>query len=276
MQLYSLVRLIIVLRDKYYMNNKQMIREILGINSPIMIAGPCAVENFDMMEKITDTLVRKGIRAIRAGAFKPRTSPEDFQGLGIEGLKILNQIRKKYNVKIVSEIVDAKYIDIMYENIDVFQVGTRNMYNYELLKELGKTNIPVILKRGMCAKIDEFISAANYILQGGNKNIILCERGIRSFDQSTRNVLDLSCIAIIKSETKFPIIADISHSLGRKDIYLPVAKAVLAAGADGIMVEVHNNPEKALSDSKQQLSLKEFEKFYNELFSSANDADGYL
>ncbi|MBB5194894.1 bifunctional 3-deoxy-7-phosphoheptulonate synthase/chorismate mutase [Anaerocolumna cellulosilytica] len=258
------------------MNNKQMIREILGINSPIMIAGPCAVENFDMMEKITDTLVRKGIRAIRAGAFKPRTSPEDFQGLGIEGLKILNQIRKKYNVKIVSEIVDAKYIDIMYENIDVFQVGTRNMYNYELLKELGKTNIPVILKRGMCAKIDEFISAANYILQGGNKNIILCERGIRSFDQSTRNVLDLSCIAIIKSETKFPIIADISHSLGRKDIYLPVAKAVLAAGADGIMVEVHNNPEKALSDSKQQLSLKEFEKFYNELFSSANDADGYL
>lgn len=258
------------------MNSKQTISEILGISCPLIIAGPCAVENYNMMDKITDSLVKKGIRAIRAGAFKPRTSPDDFQGLGVEGLKILNEIRKKYNVKIISEIVDAKYIDIMHENIDVFQVGARNMYNYELLKELGKTSIPVILKRGMCAKIDEFICAANYILQGGNKNIILCERGIRSFDQSTRNVLDLSCIAIIKSETTFPIIADISHSLGRKDISLPVAKAILAAGADGIMVEVHNNPEEALSDSKQQMSLLEFDRFYNQLFRLANNSDGYL
>lgn len=219
-----------------------------------------------MMEKIIKSLIAKNIKYIRAGAFKPRTSPDNFQGLGIEGLKILDSLRKKYNVKIVSEIIDKEHIGIMSKTVDILQVGTRNMQNYSLLKALGKVDIPVILKRGMSATIDEFKYAAQYISNGGNKKIILCERGIRSFDNSTRNLLDLSCVAIIKKETNYPIIVDISHSLGRKDIALELTKASLAVGADGIMVEVHNNPEKALSDSGQQMSLSEFDIYYNQIF----------
>lgn len=253
--------------------DKQILKEISGFQYPFFIAGPCAVEDYDMMEKIVKFLIVKGIKVVRAGAFKPRTSPNDFQGLGIEGLRILNDIRKKYKIKIVSEIVDIKYIDIMGETVDILQVGARSMYNYELLKALGETNIPVILKRGMSATINEFKCAVEYISKGGNKKIILCERGIRSFDKSTRNVLDLSCVAIIKKETKYPIFVDISHSLGRKDIALEMTKAALAVGADGIMVEVHNNPETALSDSKQQMSFLEFDRYYNKLVHS-NDSLG--
>lgn len=251
----------------YSMDKKQELGELMDINTPLFIAGPCAVENYNMMDKITNALTQKGIGVIRAGAFKPRSSPDNFQGLGIEGLRILNNIRNKYKIKIVSEIIDIKYLEVMCENVDILQVGARNMYHYELLKALGKTRIPVILKRGMCATIDEFLYAAKYIGQGGNKNVILCERGIRSFDQRTRNVFDLSCIAVIKKETDYPIIADISHSLGRKDIALPVARGALAAGADGIMVEVHHDPERALSDGKQQMSLTEFDEFYDQLYS---------
>lgn len=239
--------------------------EILKEEQPLIIAGPCAVENFNMMDKITDSLKQRNLSIIRAGAFKPRTSPNDFQGLGIEGLKILNTIRKKYDVKILSEIVDLKYLNVMYENVDILQVGARNMQNFELLKELGKTNIPILLKRGMCATVNEFKCAAEYILQGGNNNLMLCERGVRSFDDCTRNLLDLSCVAILKREMELPIIVDISHSLGRKDISLEMSKAALATGADGVMVEVHNNPAEALSDAKQQMSLQEFERFYNAL-----------
>ena len=253
-------------------SNNNILKVMSGHQTPMFIAGPCAVENYDMMDKIAGYLKKKHITIIRAGAFKPRTLPEDFQGLGIEGLKILNKIRKKHMVKIVSEIVDAKYIDVMSENIDILQVGSRNMQNYELLKELGKTDKPVILKRGMCATIREFIAAVEYILRGGNKNIILCERGIRSFDKSTRNLLDLACVAIIKRETSYPVLVDISHSLGRKDIAVDVTKAALAIGADGIMVEVHNNPQKALSDSRQQMSMIEFERFYNQIVYSGENA----
>lgn len=252
---------------KYKINNEVTLSEVFGTAlAPYFIAGPCSVENYDMMDKIIRYLVSNGINTIRAGAFKPRTSPGDFQGLGIDGLRILDVLRKKYKVKIVSEIVDIKYIDMMLETVDVLQVGARNMYNYELLKELGKIQIPIILKRGISATINEFTSAVRYILQGGNNKIILCERGIRSYDTKTRNLLDLSCVAIIKKEYNYPVIVDISHSLGRKDIALPMAKAALAAGADGIMVEVHNNPEIALSDAKQQMNILEFNNFYNELY----------
>jgi len=255
-------------------SSKEILNEISGHQYPFFIAGPCSVENYNMMDKIVGMLIKKGINIIRAGAFKPRTSPNDFQGLGLEGLRILDEIRKKYKVKIVSEIVDAKYLDFMLETVDILQVGARNMHNFELLKVLGRTRIPVILKRGMCATINEFKCAAEYIVQGGNEKLVLCERGIRSYDNSTRNVLDLSCVAILKEETGYPVIVDISHSLGRKDIALAMTKASLAAGADGIMIEVHNNPEHALSDSKQQMSLLEFDRYYNKLVYSYDTVGG--
>lgn len=232
----------------------------------LCIAGPCAIENYDMMEKITVFLLSHGITMIRAGAFKPRTLYGSFQGLGLEGLKILSQIKKKYNVKVVSEIVDLKYLDAMLQCVDILQIGARNMYNYELLKELGKVQVPVLLKRGLCATIKEFLAAAEYIFMSGNRNILLCERGVRSFDNCTRNLLDLSCVAIVKKETQYPVLVDISHSLGRKDIAPQVAKAALAVGADGIMVEVHENPEEALSDSEQQMNFEEFNDFYQKVF----------
>ncbi len=252
-------------------NTNQILSEVFSDTLyPYFIAGPCAVESYDMMDKIAKYLVAKGINAIRAGAFKPRTCPDEFQGLGIEALEILDKIRKKYKVKIVSEIVDIRYLDKMLDTVDILQVGTRNMHNFELLKALGRINFPILLKRGFNATIKEFIAASSYILQGGNEKVLLCERGIRSFDAGTRNLLDLSCVAIIKYELKYPIIVDISHSLGRKDIALPMAKAALAAGADGIMVEVHNNPSIALSDANQQMSILEFNHFYNELIHTYN------
>lgn len=245
-------------------NTKQILSEIFN-NHLRFIAGPCSVENFQMMDKIVKYLVSRNIYTIRAGIFKPRTNPKSFQGLGLEGLNILKQIKEKYEVKIISEIVDIRYIDKMLEVVDVLQVGARNMHNFELLKELGKLKVPVLIKRGFCATIEEFQLAAAYIRDGGNHKIIMCERGVRSFDTSTRNLLDLSSVAIIKKELDYPIIVDISHSLGRKDIAIPVTKAALAVGADGIMVEVHNNPIAALSDANQQMGILEFEHFLNEI-----------
>lgn len=232
----------------------------------LCMAGPCAIENYSMMERIAEFLLSYGITVMRAGAFKPRTLCSSFQGLGLQGLEILKQLKIKYDIKIVSEIVDLKYLDSMLQCVDILQVGARNMYNYELLKELGKVQVPVLLKRGLCATVREFIAAAEYISTGGNANILLCERGVRSFDNCTRNLLDISCVAIIKKETPYPVIVDISHSLGRKDIASPVAKAAIAAGADGIMVEVHEQPETALSDKEQQMNFEEFDNFYRQVY----------
>lgn len=235
-------------------------------NNSLCIAGPCAIENYFMMERIIKFLLSRGVTMIRAGVFKPRTLHSSFQGLGVEGLEILKQIKQAYKFQVVSEIVDIRYLDKMLKCVDILQVGTRNMYNYELLKELGKIQVPIILKRGLCATIKEFLAAAEYILAGGNENLLLCERGIRSFDNCTRNLLDLSCVAIIKKETDFPMLVDISHSLGRKDIAPQVAKAALSIGADGIMVEVHEQPQTALSDSEQQMNFTEFDSFYQQVF----------
>lgn len=236
-------------------------------NKPvILIAGPCAIENFQMFNQTIDYLLKKNVVYIRANIFKPRTSPHSFQGIGSKGLEILSELKNVHHVNFVSEIVDVRHIETMINHIDIFQVGSRNMSNFELLKELGKITKPILLKRGMSATIDEFICAAEYIMQGGNKNIYLCERGIRSFDKATRNLLDLTCVPLIKNTTGLPIIVDLSHSLGRKDIMVEMGKAALACGTDGLMLEVHPDPDKALSDAQQQLSFTEFESFYNELF----------
>jgi len=253
-------------------NNKfYSIEQIFGSNTrkPLIIAGPCAVENEVYMEKVASFLTQNNVKILRGGAYKPRTSPYDFQGLGEDGLVILSEIGKKYNLITVTEVVDCRDLDTVLKYVDVIQIGARNMQNYELLKEIGKLSTPVILKRGMSATIQEFLFASEYIALQGNRNIILCERGIRTFETKTRNTLDISSIPIVKKETNLPIIVDLSHSLGRKDIVNPIAKAAVAAGADGIMVEVHSQPELALSDSKQQLNFKEFEELLYFLDSSA-------
>lgn len=237
----------------------------LGRGSSLMIAGPCSVEDYSMLESVATSMSKNKVKYMRGGVFKPRTSPKSFQGLGLEGLKMFREVADKHKLSIVSEVMSYEQLVLSYDYIDVFQVGSRNMQNFELLKSLGRQRKPVILKRGFMSTIDEFVKAAEYISSEGNQNIILCERGIRTFETETRNTLDISAIALIKKLTSYPIIADLSHSLGRKDIILPIADAVLAAGADGIMVEVHPNPSKALSDSSQQLNFSEFEELVTHL-----------
>lgn len=240
------------------------ISSLLNIkNDFVVIAGPCAVESMEQMDAIITRLLKHNIQYIRAGVFKPRTSPYDFQGHGLEGLKILSAIKKKYNVKIVSEILDTRDVEVGCEHIDIIQVGSRNMQNTALLKEVGTTNKPILLKRGMMSTLKEFLLAAEYIASSGNDNLILCERGIRTFENSTRFTLDISSMAIIKEETSLPVIADLSHSLGRKDITVRIANAVIAMGVDGIMIETHSSPKEALSDAKQQMSLDEFDNFFS-------------
>ena len=233
-------------------------------NKPIIIAGPCSVENYELMDKTTEFLKKLGVDYIRGGAFKPRTSPYSFQGLGDEGLKILDEMKQKYAIKIVTEVMDARDIEAVSDIADILQIGSRNMYNYTLLKEIGKTNKKVILKRGMSATIEEWLSAAEYIAIEGNCEIILCERGIRTFETYTRNTLDLSCVPIIKKKTGLKIIVDPSHGTGLKELVHPMSLASIAAGADGLMIEVHPNPEAALSDGSQSIEFNEFTELYNE------------
>lgn len=238
---------------------------IIGQGQKSFVFGPCSVESYDQVEAVAKNLAAKGEKFIRGGAFKPRTSPYDFQGLGEEGLQILGQIKQKYNLNTVSEIVHPNDFEIADQYLDVFQIGARNMHNFELLKEAGRTNKPILLKRGLSATIDEFIYAAEYIASQGNQNIILCERGIRTYEKATRNTLDISAVPILKQGTHLPVLVDVTHSTGRKDIMLPTAKAALAVGADGIMAEVHPEPSVALSDSGQQMDLNEFDEFYDVL-----------
>jgi len=240
--------------------------EMFGVEDKLaIIAGPCSIESYEQMEIVAQALVKNNVRFIRGGAYKPRTSPYAFQGLGIDGLKILNDIKNKYKLITVSEIMDTRDIEILEEYTDIMQVGSRNMQNFSLLKEVGQSKHPVLLKRGMMATVDEFLLAAEYIVLNGNKNVILCERGIRTFENSTRFTLDFACIAIIKQETSLPIIADLSHSLGRTDIVYLMSKAIKSMGTDGIMVEVHPFPEEALSDETQQLNINQLEKLIDNL-----------
>lgn len=232
---------------------------------PIIIAGPCSIENITLLDTTAKFLKENNLKFLRGGAYKPRTYPYAFQGLREDGLKILQEVSRKYDLVSVTEVVDTRHVEKITNYVDILQVGTRNMQNYELLKEIGRSGHSVILKRGMCSTINEFILAAEYIALQGNRNIILCERGIRTFETKTRNTLDISSIPIIRKETNLSIIADLSHSLGRKDIIVPIAKSVLAAGAEGLMVEVHPQPELAFSDSKQQMNIDEFRGFLDAL-----------
>ncbi|HDH2169321.1 TPA: bifunctional 3-deoxy-7-phosphoheptulonate synthase/chorismate mutase [Staphylococcus aureus] len=238
---------------------------IIGDGNKSFVFGPCSVESFEQVEAVAKNLHAKGEKFIRGGAFKPRTSPYDFQGLGVEGLKILKQIKDKYDLNVVSEIVNPNDFEVADEYLDVFQIGARNMQNFELLKEAGRTKKPILLKRGLSASIEEFVYAAEYIASQGNQNIILCERGIRTYEKATRNTLDISAVPILKQGTHLPVMVDVTHSTGRKDIMLPTAKAALAVGADGVMAEVHPDPSVALSDAGQQMDLDEFQAFYDEL-----------
>lgn len=237
----------------------------IGDKSFNIIAGPCAVENYKQMDEIGNFLQKIGVKILRGGAFKPRTNPNSFQGLGLEGLEILYDIKQKYGFSIISEIMDPRDIDSSHDYIDIIQIGSRNMQNFSLLKEIGKTNKPVMLKRGMSATIKEWIMAAEYIRAEGNEKIILCERGIRTFEDYTRNTLDLMSVPILKEISDYPIFVDPSHGTGRKELVLPASKAAKALDADGIIVEIHPEPEKALSDGMQSLNFKEFEDLYKEL-----------
>ncbi|MCR8630889.1 bifunctional 3-deoxy-7-phosphoheptulonate synthase/chorismate mutase [Paenibacillus radicis (ex Xue et al. 2023)] len=237
----------------------------VGGGRPVMVAGPCSVESYEQVRQVAAALKQEGITVMRGGAFKPRTSPYDFQGLGIDGLKILKEVSQEFGLKTISEIVDPAHIELACDYIDVIQIGARNMQNFELLKAAGEVRTPILLKRGIAATIDEFLHAAEYILSRGNKQVMLIERGIRTYENATRNTLDISAVPILKQESHLPVLVDVTHSTGRKAIFAPCAKAALAAGADGIMVEVHPNPAAALSDAAQQLNIEEFNRFYTEV-----------
>jgi 3-deoxy-7-phosphoheptulonate synthase / chorismate mutase len=242
--------------------------ESIGAGTPSFVFGPCSVESYEQTAAVAASVKAKGLKLLRGGAYKPRTSPYDFQGLGVEGLKILKRVADEFDLAVISEIVTPTDIEKALDYIDVIQIGARNMQNFELLKAAGRVNKPVLLKRGLSATIEEFINAAEYIMSQGNSQIILCERGIRTYEKATRNTLDISAVPILKQETHLPVFVDVTHSTGRKDLLLPCAKAALAIGADGVMAEVHPDPAVALSDSAQQMDLEQFDKFYNEIKNS--------
>jgi 3-deoxy-7-phosphoheptulonate synthase len=230
----------------------------IGAGSFSVIAGPCAVENEDQIFTICEFLSKFQIKLLRGGAYKPRTSPYSFQGLKKEGLKLLRQAADKYEMEVVTEVMDTNLVDEVAEYADVLQVGTRNMQNYQLLRALSKINKPVLLKRGMSSTLEEWLLAAEYILSGGNNNVILCERGIRTFETATRNTLDLSMVPLVKSLSHLPIIVDPSQGTGLRDLITPMSLASIAAGADGLILEVHNHPEEAMSDGDQSLYFDQF------------------
>jgi 3-deoxy-7-phosphoheptulonate synthase len=256
--------------DKRILNGEQVIVKvgklnIGGNNPPVMIAGPCAVESKEQVMETALALKEVGVDILRGGVFKPRTSPYAFQGLGLKGLEYLKLAGEKIGTPIITELMDGKNLDAIVEYSDVIQIGSRNMYNYSLLKEVGKISKPVLLKRGMSASIKEWVMAAEYIAAYGNKNIILCERGIRTFEVYTRNTLDLAAVPIMKGETGLPIIVDPSHGTGRKELIMPMSKAALACGANGLMVEVHIDPQNALSDGQQSIKPEEYKEIFSEL-----------
>ncbi len=227
------------------------------------IAGPCSIESPEQICEIAKDVKSVGANLLRGGAFKPRTSPYAFQGMRGEGLKLLEEAKKTTGAPIVTEIMDLSHLPL-FENVDVIQVGARNMQNFELLKELGKTDKPILLKRGLAATMEELLMSAEYIMAGGNSKVMLCERGIRTFEPYTRNTMDISAIALLKEKTHLPIIADPSHAAGMARMVRPLALAAVAAGADGLMIEVHNNPAKALCDGPQSLRPEEFAKVVKE------------
>ncbi len=278
--------------DAYKLENNEIVEKILKISEPYkranrkwheldsivtvenasfggkqlsIIAGPCSVESEEQIINIARDVKKSGATCLRGGAFKPRTSPYAFQGLEMDGLELLKLAKKETGLPIVTELMSVDLLDKFVEDVDIIQIGARNMQNYSLLKELGKTNKTILLKRGLCATIEEFLMSAEYIMAGGNENVILCERGIRTYETYTRNTLDLSAIPAIKKLSHLPIIVDPSHATGRNFMIEPLSKAAVAVGADGLIIEVHNDPENALCDGPQSITPAQFDKLVKEL-----------
>mgnify|MGYP000249036440 CR=1 FL=1 len=231
----------------------------------IAFAGPCAIESPEQMSTIAQAVAASGARILRGGAFKPRSSPYSFQGHGEEGLKWMRATADENGMAVISEIMDPRQLEMMMRYVDCLQVGARNMQNFDLLKELGRVRKPVLLKRGLSATIEEWLLSAEYVLGGGNGQVILCERGIRTFENYTRNTLDISAVPVVKKKSHLPIVVDPSHGTGRREKVIPMARAAVAAGADGVIIEVHHNPEKAFSDGPQSLYPDQFDRLMGEL-----------
>jgi 3-deoxy-7-phosphoheptulonate synthase len=237
----------------------------IGGDEVMVMAGPCSAENEAQVHATAAAVKRAGAKVLRGGAFKPRSSPYSFQGLGEEGLRLLRSAASAHNLKLISEVMDISQIDVIAKYCDIFQVGARNMQNFTLLRELGHQRKPVLLKRGLSATIEEWLMSAEYVLSGGNTGVILCERGIRTFETATRNTFDISAIAVVKKLSHLPVVADPSHGAGRRDMVAQLARAAVAAGADGLIVEVHNDPDRALSDGAQSLFPSQFDRLMAEL-----------
>ncbi|MFI5104054.1 MAG: 3-deoxy-7-phosphoheptulonate synthase, partial [Terriglobales bacterium] len=237
----------------------------IGGDEVALMAGPCSVESRDQLFTVAESVSRSGAKFLRGGAFKPRSSPYTFQGMGEEGLKLLREAADKFHMLVISEVMEISQIPLMLPYVDILQVGARNMQNFNLLRELGKVRKPVLLKRGIAATIEELLLSAEYLLAGGNYDVILCERGIRTFETYTRNTMDISAIPIVKKLSHLPMMADPSHGTGRRDKVAPMGRAAIAAGADGLLIEVHNNPDKALSDGAQSLYPEQFAELMGQL-----------
>ena len=237
----------------------------IGGDKVVVMAGPCTIENEEQMFETARRVARAGAKVLRGGAYKPRTSPYAFQGMGVEGLKLLRAAGDENNMATVSEVMEISQIDKMLDYVDILQVGARNMQNFNLLAALGQIRTPILLKRGMSATIQEWLLAAEYIMSGGNYDVILCERGIRTFETYTRNTLDISAIPVLNKLSHLPVIGDPSHAVGRRDKVMPLARAVVAAGGDGLLIEVHHDPEKAVCDGPQSLYPEQFARLMDEL-----------
>lgn len=236
-----------------------------GGNNLGLIAGPCTVESYEQMDKTAAALKKSGVRILRGGAFKPRTSPYAFQGLGEEGLVVMREVADKYKMAVTSEIMEISQIPIFEKYVDIFQVGARNMQNFNLLKELGTVRKPVMIKRGLAATFEEWLMSAEYIMAGGNREVMLCERGIRTFERVTRNTLDLCAIPVIKKASHLPILIDPSHGTGLRDKVAPMSRASVAAGCDGLIIEVHHDPDSAICDGAQSLYPEQYNKLYQDI-----------
>lgn len=237
----------------------------IGGDQLVIMSGPCAVESYEQLRSTALAIKEAGAQILRGGAYKPRTSPYSFQGLADEGLKYMQEIGQETGLSVVTEVTSLQAIEAAVDKVDMLQIGARNMQNFYLLKEVGKTGLPVLLKRGLCATIEEWLNAAEYIMAEGNPNVVLCERGIRTYETSTRNTLDISAVPVIKQKSHLPIIIDPSHATGVRDYVLPLSKAAVAIGADGLMIETHPNPSIALSDGAQSLTFPQFEELCNEI-----------
>lgn len=274
LQLLPFVDKLVPITESYKLTNKkfhpepsriQVGNHIIGPDTLTVMAGPCAVESEEQLMLIAAEVKKAGAQFVRGGAYKPRTSPYSFQGLEEEGLKYMAEAKKEYGLNTICEVINEAAIEAACKYVDMIQIGARNMQNFHLLREAGKSGMPVLLKRGLAATIDEWLNAAEYIISEGNPNVVLCERGIRTYETATRNTLDLSAVCVVKEKSHLPIIVDPSHATGVRSYVAPLAKAAVACGADGLMVEVHNDPEHALSDGPQSLKFPAFDSLMSEL-----------